>query len=152
MDAAVDVSNGSAHDSVMVALLPTTIDWCSIDLPHLTLVYAGLKDDLNPTAFNEIAKDAAMLAMLTSELILPVMSKEVFGDDEKVDVFRLQATPELLAMRRAVESWNTSTYSFNPHVTVGPMGSFVEFPPRVLVFDRIMVGWGDEQLTFWLKK
>ena len=148
----MDVSDGSEHESVMVALLPTTTDWCSIDLPHMTLVYAGLTKDLKPSNFNDIAKDAAMLAMLTNELQLPVMSKEVFGDDEKVDVFRIQPSPELLAMRHVVEKWNKSEHSFNPHVTVGPMGSFVEFPPRVLVFDRIMVGWGDEQLTFWLKK
>ncbi len=98
-------------DSVMIALLPATDEWCKIDLPHLTLVYAGKKDALKPTAFNELAKDAASLAMLSGPLFLKVLGKEVFGDsDDKVDVFRLKPTPELLAMRRVVERWNASEH------------------------------------------
>lgn len=148
----MDTSNGSVEDSVMIALLPNTAEWCHADLPHLTLVYAGLKKDLKPVTFNELAKDAAMLSMLTSPVSLNVMGKEIFGDSEKVDVLRFQGTSELFAMRRAVESWNKSNFPFNPHSTIGPVGTFVEFIPTQVRFDRIMVAWGEEQLTFWLKR
>ncbi len=60
-------------DSVMIALLPTTSDWCHIELPHLTLVYVGEMDDLKPTVFNELAKDAAMLAMMARPITLNVI-------------------------------------------------------------------------------
>lgn len=146
----MDASDNPVHKSVMLALLPTTDDWCHIDLPHLTLVYGGSKEDLPLTAFNALAKDAAMLAMLGRPLSLKVRSRETFGDWEKADVFRLQPNSELWAMRRAVEDWNKSEYDFNPHVTIGPVGSPVEIVPRYIRFDRVFVGWGDENLTFWL--
>lgn len=138
-------------DSVMVALLPVTSDWCRIDCPHMTLVYAGEKKDLKPTVFNELAKDAASLAMLSGMITLKVQGVDVFGDEDKVDVLRLQPSPELWAMRRAVEEWNASEYPFRPHVTVGPVGKPLIEIPSYIAFNRIMVGWGDEQLTFWLK-
>jgi len=143
--------------SAMIALLPTSTDWCKIALPHLTLVYAGETKKLNPGAFNELAKDAASIAMLSTPLSLRVTSREMFGNwsqkpEEAVDVFRLQPSSELLAMRRTVDSWNASEHPFNPHVTIGPPGTFVESPPTYLSFDRIMVGWGEDQLTFWLKR
>lgn len=138
-------------DSVMIALLPITSEWCRIELPHLTLVYAGEVKDLKPTSFNELAKDASMLAALSNPLTLRVMGVEVFGDwgSEKVDVLRLQSTPELQAMRRAVERWNASEFPFRPHVTVGPTGTYVE-APRYVAFNRIMVAWGKESLVFSL--
>ncbi len=139
------------NDSVMVALLPTTSEWCRIDLPHLTLVYAGQRQNLKPTSFNELAKDAASISMLTMPIFLKVMGVEIFGDEDKVDVLRLQPSPELLSMRRVLESWNASEYSFNPHVTIGPTGSFFENPPGHISFNRVMVQWGKESLTFWLK-
>ncbi len=144
------------NDSVMIALLPTTSEWCRIELPHLTLVYVGLKKDLKPTVFNELAKDAASIAMLSDPITLKVLGFEIFGgwkeNEDKVDVLRLQPSPELSAMRRTVERWNGSEYPFNPHVTIGPTGSFNSSPtPSYLAFNRIMVGWGKESLTFWLK-
>ncbi len=142
------------NDSVMIALLPTTSEWCRIELPHLTLVYAGLKKDLKPTAFNELAKDAASIAMLSDPITLKVLGFEIFGgwkeNEDKVDVLRLQPSPELSAMRRTVERWNASEHLFKPHATIGPTGSYVEMPSH-LIFNRIMVGWGDENITFWLK-
>ncbi len=137
-------------DSVMVALLPVTSDWCRIEVPHLTLVYVGEKKDLKPTVFNELAKDAALIAMLSNPIMLKVMGTDIFGEEDKVDVLRLQPTPELWAMRRAVERWNASEYPFKPHATIGPTGTLVE-TPTYLAFNRIMVGWGKENLTFWLK-
>lgn len=139
--------------SVMVALLPIGDSWCRIDLPHLTLVYAGEKKDLPPTAFNELAKDASMLAALTRPITLFVTGVEVFGDEDKVDVLRFRPSTELLAMRHALEGWNKSEYPFRPHATMGPIGTRTTVPmiPEQLTFDRIMVGWGEECLTFWLK-
>jgi 2'-5' RNA ligase len=149
----VDAADTSVSESVMIALLPTSAEWCRIALPHMTLVYAGDKSKLKVTDFNEIAKDASMLAMLSGVIGLRVIDRETFGPPEdQVDVFKLQPTSELFAMRRAVESWNASEFPFNPHVTIGPVGSFVEFPPQSIIFDRIMVGWGDESLIFWLKR
>ena len=149
----MDLSNAPVEESVMIALLPTTTEWCRIGLPHLTLVYGGLKKDLKPTAFNELAKDAAMLAMLTNSVSLRVIDKEIFGKDlDKVDVLRFQATTELLAMRRSVESWNKSDFPFNPHSTIGPVGTVIDIIPISVSFDRIMVAWGEEQLVFWLKR
>lgn len=152
----MDVADASASESCMIALLPLTTDWCKIDLPHMTLVYGGLIADRKPTDFNEMAKDAAMLAMLTRPIQLRVTGVDVFGDNEsgKVNVLKLQPTSELWAMRRSVESWNESEHSFSPHATIGPAEDFVDraFLPPALYFDRIMVGWGDEQLTFWLKR
>lgn len=136
-------------DSAMIALLPISSDWCKIECPHLTLVYAGEIGDLEPTDFNELAKDASMLAAMSRPITLKVMSVEPFGysEDQKVDALRFRPTPELSAMRRAVEHWNKSEFDFKPHATIGPLGSYQE-NPRYVAFDRIMVGWGKEQLIF----
>lgn len=143
--------------SAMIALLPITTDWCKISLPHMTLVYAGEIDKLSPGSFNELAKDACAIAMMNRVLTLEVLTKEQFGnwsDDptKMVDVLRLRPNSELLAMRRTVEDWNKSEFPFNPHVTIGPVGQHVENQPRLLAFDRVLVGWGDEYLTFHLKR
>ena len=140
------------QESVMVALLPVSTSWSKLELPHLTLVYAGEIPDLPLTAFNDLAKDAAALAALTRPLSLPVTEVEVFGDEEKVDVLRVRSSPELLAMRHALEKWNASKYPFRPHATIGPVGSRTLVPiPEQITFDRIHVGWGEESLCFWLK-
>lgn len=138
-------------NSAMIALLPMTSEWCRIDLPHLTLVYAGLVPDLQPTVFNELSKDGSMLAMLSKPITLKVMRMEVFGDVDKVDALKLQPSQELWAMRRAVEKWNASDFPFNPHVTIGPVEIEKTIDiPRYLVFNRIHVAWGKDCLTFSL--
>lgn len=146
----VDASNVDTKDGVMLAFLPTYTEWCNIDLPHMTLVYAGTKQDLQPGDFNSLAKDAASLAMLTRPFSLRVKGIEIFGEGEQVKVLKLQPTTELLAMRRFVESWNKSQHDFNPHATIGPYASVVDVVPRILAFDRLMVAWGTDQITFWL--
>ena|SRR5690348_14997775 len=151
---AADPADASAADGVMVALLPMTNDWCKIELPHLTLVYVGTTEDLKPGDFNELAKDASMLASLSSSLTVSVIGVKQFGpDNDKVDALDLRPTPELWAMRRALESWNASQFPFNPHCTIGPVGSAatLDFIPRALAFDKIYVGWGTECLTFSLR-
>lgn len=145
------MSNG-----VMIGLLPITNDWCKIEVPHMTLVYAGKTDDLPATAFNDVAKDASSLALICNPLYLRVTGVATFGkgndDDPLVDVFTLLPSPELWAMRRAVEKWNASEFPFKPHVTIGPTGGYIENRPMSLAFDRVCVGWGDEYLTFNMRR
>jgi 2'-5' RNA ligase len=140
-----------ALGGAMIALLPITSDWCKIELPHLTLVYAGEVKDLQPTDFNELAKDASMLATLTNPLTLSVAGTDSFGDGElRVDVLVMKPTPELLAMRRIVDRWNASQYPFRPHCTIGPPGSAMSLgmTPRFVAFDRVCVEFGQESLVF----
>lgn len=137
-------------DLAMIALLPINSDWCKLELPHLTLVYAGKVQDLRSDAFNEMAKDAASLAMMCNTITLRSMGLDVFGDEEKVDVIRLRNTPQLMAMRRPVEIWNASEHPFNPHVTIGPAGAPIEVYPGYVAFDKIMVSFGTESMTFRL--
>lgn len=142
-------------DGVMIALLPINSDWCKLELPHMTLVYAGTVDQHGDTSFNEMAKDAGAIAMTAGVLSLRTLGVEQFGadDEEKVDVLRLLNTPELMAMRRSVEKWNKSEFPFRPHATIGPTG-FIEpgnMPGRI-AFDRIAVVFGEQMITFWLKR
>lgn len=136
--------------SVMIALLPTTTDWCKIDLPHMTLVYVGEIQDLRPIEQNEMSKMALSLALACKPLTLVVMGLDVFGDEDKVEVLRLRPDPELLAMRSMVEHWNGSEHPFNPHVTVGPIGSTGTQIPDSITFNRIAVGWGNSLLEYKL--
>lgn len=140
------------HASVMIALLPTESDWCHISLPHLTLVSVGEIRDLQQTAHNELAKSALSLAMTCPVLTLEVIGPDTFGDEEKVSVLKLKPTPALVAMRQAVESWNASEHPFNPHVTIGPEGSIGDTMPTRITFDRIMVAWGYDSLTYRLQE
>lgn len=146
--------NTQYGQGVMIALLPMSAEWSKLEVPHLTLVYAGESSDLPETAFNELAKDAAMLAMMNRVIQLRVMGRDQFGGDgeEKVDVLRLQPSSELWAMRRAVERWNASQHPFAPHCTIGPAGTFIEMTPSYIAFDKLCVGWGDEYLTFNMKR
>lgn len=139
---------------VMIGLLPIISDWSQLEVPHMTLVYAGEVKDLPATAFNELAKDAASLAQLSRPITLKVKGPEVFGTppDPKVDVLLLQPSTELWAMRRTLEKWNASQHPFVPHVTVGPQGSIIMNRPDYIAFDKVCVGWGNEYLTFWLKR
>lgn len=130
--------------SVMIALLPTTSDWCHIELPHLTLVYAGEIDSLTPGDYNELGKDVLSLSREFGPIELGVIGPDVLGEKEPVDVLTLFETPELSAMRAKVEHWNASQYDFNPHVTVGPLDSLEGTIPNSILFDRIMLGWGQK--------
>lgn len=146
--------NDQAAQGAMIALSPIMSEWSKVDYPHLTLVYAGEVKDLPDNAFNELAKDAAMLAAMNRTIQLRVLGTEVFGSDgeEKVDVLRFQPSSELWAMRRAVEQWDASEHPFKPHATIGPQGTFQEMRPNYVAFDKVCVGWGDEYLEFNLKR
>src|ERR1044071_1423047 len=137
--------------SIMIALLPISSDSCRIELPHMTLVYAGEVADQKPGAINELAKDACSLAQLSHPLTLRTKGTEVFGGrgyDKEMDVIRLELTPELMAMRRFVDHWNASEYDFNPHVTIGEAGGGVPEIPSHIAFNKVCVGWGNDYLTF----
>lgn len=143
--------------SVIVALLPQDDSWCKIEPAHMTLIYAGETTQLKSSRFNEIAKDVASVAMLTNPIMAKIFGKDVMGDSERVDVFRISPTPEILALRRMLQQWHTGEFTFfEPHVTIGPEGSYSgrwDSPdPIYLSFDRIALFWGNERLVFWLKK
>lgn len=139
-------------ESAMIALLPTTSDWCKIDLPHLTLVYVGEISELSQNMYNEMAKKGLALAMSCAPITLDVLALEVFGEGlDKVEVLLLRPSAEILAMRHAVEDWNGSQYhQYKPHATIGPVGStkFDDPLPTSLTFDRIYVSWGPLNLTY----
>ena len=142
------------EDDVMVALLPIHAPWAKVDLPHLTLVYAGKIAELKKTDFTKLAKEAASLAMLSKTVHTRVIEKAQFGGgtEELVDVLRVQLTPELAAMRHFLADWNVSEYEFNPHVTVGPVNPgdrLFEIPPMI-AFDTMLVAWGNEHINFRL--
>lgn len=148
-----DPADASASDGVMIAFLPMSAEWSKIDLPHLTLVYAGLKSQMSATDFNNLAKDASSLALLASPFYLVVKGVQQFGPDlEKVNALAFQPTPDLWAMRRYVEKWNKSEFPFNPHATIGPVTPFVDVVPRSVGFDRLYVGYGDDNITFNLRR
>lgn len=138
-------------DKVMVALLPTTTDWCRIELPHLTLSYLGKVEDLRLSLHNELLKEALTLSMDTPPILVKVMSVEEFGEEDKVDVLLLDNSPLLKQLNKAFAEWDTTDFSFTPHCTIGPKGSVVGLTvPEFLTFDRITVSWGEEVTTFKL--
>lgn len=152
-----DPANQATSGGVMLALIPTNTEWCKAKCPHMTLVYAGQVTDLKPTDFNELGKEASDLALLSRPITLKVAGTEEFGDgsvdNPMVEVLTLQSTPELRAMRRAVEGWDASSFPFTPHVTVGPIGTLVDpmTMPTWLTFNKLMVAWGsDQELIFSL--
>lgn len=139
------------HDAVMVALLPTTTNWCRIDLPHLTLSYPGKVQDLMATLQNELIKGALRCSIDFAPFSLAVLSVEEFGVVDKVDVLLLNTSPELQQMYELFKEWDISDHSFNPHCTVGPKGAIVGLTvPEILVFDRICVEWGEAHTVFKL--
>lgn len=139
-------------DGVMIAYLPMDESWCRQDLPHMTLVYAGSVNDLKPTDYNALCKDALMVAKAGRGPTLDVTGVEVFGEgDEAVDVLELYPTPALLVARRLVEKWNGSQYKdFRPHATIGPVGSadLLSRIPTRITFPRLGVFFGDKKMVF----
>lgn len=147
----VDVADAPVKEGVMFAFLPAEAPWCQLDLPHMTLVYAGLISEHGPADFSAMAKDAASLATLTPPLSMTVAGVEVFGDTDPVKVLRFRPSPEILAARRLIETWNASKFPFNPHATVGPVSTITEYPPPSVLFTKLLLAWGNDQLVFNLK-
>jgi 2'-5' RNA ligase len=139
-------------NSIMVAVLPQTSDWCKLELPHTTIIYGGEVTSSKPTMFNELAKLASNVAENTSEFLAKVTDVSVFGEEEKVSVLVLERTEELLKLRRRFEKWDDSDFSrYKPHATIGPEGTVINPVPMYLVFDRLAVVWGDQILSFRLR-
>lgn len=136
--------------SAMIALLPVTTDWCKIELPHLTVVYAGEIAELSPGDYSDLGKDVLDISREFSPLCLDVIGMDVFGDEEPVDVLLLEKSQLLLSMRAKVERWNASQHDFKPHVTVGPVGSLDGRVPNKLLFDRVHLGWGKRGMNAYL--
>ena len=136
-------------ESVMVALFPTTGYWTELELPHLTLVYAGETTNLSFTDHNELAKVALDLSLRFPPQILTVADLEVFGEPpSEVDVFSVIPSEDVLNMRDELEIWDEGKYPFNPHVTIGPKGSFKGLRPKTLTFPTIAVCWGDNRTVY----
>jgi 2'-5' RNA ligase len=140
------------NDSAMVALLPTTSNWCNIDLPHTTLVYVGKIAQLEPTIREELVKIVSNLVLLAPPFTLKVSAVQKYGEEEPVDVLTLIRTPELMALRSFLEDWDNGEFpDYNPHATIGPLGSFRGEIPLTLSFDKILVSWGEDDQTFPLR-
>lgn len=141
-------------DNIMIALLPITTDWSKLELPHLTLVYSGKVGDHKPTDFNTMAKDAASLAMISRPITLSVMGVEPMGPpDDVVAALILRPNPQLMAMRNFLLKWDRSKWpTYRPHATIGQYPAPLSFQPSTLTFNKIMVCYGEEHLTFWLDR
>lgn len=143
----------NSNDSGMIALLPQTDEWCTIEPAHTTIVYLGKIADLDPNVKEQVIKLVSSLAILTNPFPVKITGQEVFGTDDKVEVFVLAKIPELSSLRTILDSWDDSEFpNFLPHATIGPEGTIVKDPPMFLMFDRIMVSWGEERITFWLRR
>ena len=138
-------------DSVMVAFLPTTSEWCKQDMPHLTFIYAGELDQLTFKNRGTMIAESLIIAETVSPFTLDVEGLETFGkDDDQVDVLKLNRPDWLVRIRRPFDHLDASEYPFSPHCTIGPLGSADEVLPSSLTFDRICVAWGEELTTFEL--
>lgn len=155
-------------DGAMIAFLPANGAWVKQDLPHLTLVYAGLITDLDKSVFNAMAKDGISAARVTGSFTLSAVGVETLGDPgEEVDALMMYPTAQLIVARRMVQSWNKSEFTdFLPHVTIGPAGSAFaqqvpsntdqltyidrrrDILPTSVYFDRLAICWGDDRLIF----
>lgn len=151
-------------NDAMIAFLPVDGSWCKQDFPHMTLVWGDSIDNLQPNDFNALAKDALSVCKITGTFNLSVTGVDQFGEGmDQVDVLTLYPTPQLLLARKLVESWDKSGFDFNPHATIGPVGSAAainEVPPvysdgyrrqalpTKLYFNRIAACWGDKKLVF----
>jgi 2'-5' RNA ligase len=144
-------------DKVMVALLPIISDWANIEFPHLTLVYAGKKSELAPSDLDGLSKAALSIAMLGTPITLRTLMKDEFGegteDNPKVDVLRFHPNLDLLKMRSIVQDWDASEFPFNPHLTVGPVGTWdFATSPVMVAFDVVCFSVGDERQDFRMSR
>ena len=138
---------------IMIALLPASADWTDVELPHMTLVFCGKIDERKPGDFNEMAKDAASIAMLSKGFFVAEnIGIDTFGPPEElVDALVIRPTSEIMAARRFLEKWNRSDYpDFKPHITIGKHPVMLTNVSRLIVFNRLSVNWGSDSITFWL--
>jgi len=146
-----------SDDQVMVALLPIMSDWANIEFPHLTLVYAGRKSELSPSDMDGLAKAAFAIAMMGTPITLRTLTKDVFGegtdDSPKVDVLRFHPNLALLKMWNTVKEWNASDFDYEPHLTVGPEGTWdSKSSPVMVAFDVVCFCVGNERQEFRMSR
>jgi len=142
----------TTQDSAMIAVLPQTDEWCKIDPAHTTIVYLGKVSELDIVVKDMLIKLVSSVAILTNPFPVKIIGKEILGDD-RLETFKLANTSELSSLRSIFESWDDSEFpNFKPHATIGPEGTKVQNPPLFLMFDRIMLGWGEERIVFWLRR
>jgi len=139
-------------DDIMVALLPTETYWSTLEYPHLTLVYAGLVNDQPAHVHNELLKVANELAQAHPTMHLYSEGIDVLGPpDKQVDVVKIKLSTRLFMMRGRLVKYNASEYKeFKPHCTIGPVGSARNNIPEIIVFDRIVVAWGEDRMVYKL--
>lgn len=91
-----------------------------------------------------------MIAIMQPPLYLKTTGLSVFGDDtEKVNVITLQPSPEVWALHRALDEWDSGDYPFSPHCTIGPVELGVpDVIPRAIGFNRVYCGYGTEGMVF----
>jgi 2'-5' RNA ligase len=146
----------NGDDRVMVALLPIVSDWANIDFPHLTLAYAGRVSELPASSLDGLSKAALSIALLSRPVTLRTLTTDVFGegteDNPKVDVLRFHPNLDLLKMRAIVEDWDASKFPFNPHLTVGPEGTWNGIAPVMVAFDKVVFVVGDKHQEFHLSR
>ena len=122
----------------MVALLPTTNDWCKQELAHCTVVFLGDITGRSPAEFNDLGKLASSVAQVTAPFGAKALGTDVLGDPP-VDVLLLDPSPQLKAIRSFFEMWDTGDFpTYLPHATIGPSGGVSpnpDFLPMVLAFD-----------------
>jgi len=137
-----------------VALLPIISDWSQIEFPHLTLVWAGSASEMSASDKDALNKATFSIATMCRPITLRTLTKDVFGDgttdNPTVDVLRFHPNLDLIKMRATVEDWNKSTFPFNPHVTVGPVGTWNGVSPVMVAFDRVAFCIGDDHQEFRL--
>lgn len=142
-------------DNIMIALLPTNTSWSKIDCPHLTLVYSGKIEEHYANDFNSMAKDVSALASISPMIMGEVTGIERMGPpEEPVAALMIRPSQEILALRSFLVKWDRSEWpEYRPHATIGPYPVGLSgMDVRQLVFDRIMVAWGDSNLVFSLRK
>lgn len=141
------------NESVMVALLPRTSEWCRIELPHLTLAYVGEIPDLQPSTWSDLLKAAITISSSFAPIVVSVLGVERFGEpDNPVDVLLLDSSPDLMAIQRTVDDWETGQFrAFRPHCTIGPPGAIVGITvPTEISFDRCVVSYGSQNTSYKL--
>lgn len=139
-------------DKVMVALLPIVSDWSQIDFPHLTLAYAGRTADLSTSDLDGLSKATMSIAMLCNPVTLRMLTKDIFGqgteDSPKVDVLRFHPNLPLTKMRSLVSDWDVSKFAFQPHMVIGPAGTWNGVSPIMVAFDRVAFCVGNDRQEF----
>lgn len=144
-----DFSNSS-----MIAFLPDQGDWCEQDLPHMTLVFTGEIDALSPLVKNILLKETFLLSASMDPFTLRVTGLEKFGAEDKVDVYTLEKTKDLINARYHVSVYDKSEFDFSPHVTIGKHRAdrTMKNAPKFLTFSNIVFSWGLEKIVYPLAK